>query len=409
VGVWRPYAERYGFDELKPLPGAPFTQEELREIERADKPYLAFSDLPRALSPALMPMEEPLPEAPLEAPPRRGLPVLSSTTQRPLRVVLLGSGPQALRLLRGLREAGGFELLGVASPHLLERDPGAFEGVPREASAEALLARTAPEAVVVAAATVAHHGLVSLAVARGLPVLVEKPLAQTRAQALELISLEAAGAFVMVAHGMAFTPGVQALREVLGGARLRRVEVLRRIPVGAPEALAVWARDGLYQLLLHVVSLVGAVTGSCVGTLQRVEARGELRPEFLRAELVGEGALAITLILDFQASAALDELSIEDLAGVGRGWRRDAEGVEALVRWTASGERVLSPERGNDTARMLSVFAAAVRAGAPSPVPARLGQEAMAAAQAVMDGLELFLRRPNAPRHAASPELRLRG
>jgi MoaA/NifB/PqqE/SkfB family radical SAM enzyme/predicted dehydrogenase len=408
VGLWRPYAARYGFDELEPLPGAPFTEDELRAIERSSKPYLSFEDLPEALRPMALPSLEPLPE-PLREAPRRGLPVVSSRGAPPLRVALLGSGPQAQRILRGLGEAGGFVLVGVSSPHLLEREPGVFEGLLRGASAEALLDQAKPEVVVVAAATVAHHALVSLAAARGLPVLVEKPLAQTRAQALELVALEASGAFVMVAHAMVFTPGVQALLEALGGAKLRRVQVLRRVPAGTEEALVAWARDGLYQLLLHLISLLGAVSGSCAWTVRSVEARGEPRPEGLRAELVGEGGLEVALVVDFQAPAALVELSVEESSGVRRAWRRDADGAEALVRWTASGERAFSPERGNDTARMLAAFAGAVRRKAPSPVPARLGQEAMATAQAVVDALEPQLRRPNAPRHAASPELRLRG
>lgn len=131
VGLWRPYAARFGFDELVPVPGERLTAEEATQIESYRAPK-NFGEVHPALR---LPLQEdpPLPaEPPLPRSPRR-LPLVAPS--RALRVVLLGSGSHAQRLARALAQVPGMSLVGVASPHLLERDPGVFSGVAREADA----------------------------------------------------------------------------------------------------------------------------------------------------------------------------------------------------------------------------------------------------------------------------------
>jgi predicted dehydrogenase len=404
VGLWRPYAARFGFDELVPVPGARLTAEEAREIAshraptRFDEAHPALRGEPREDPP--LPAEPPLPRSP------RRLPLVAPS--RTLRVVLLGSGAHAQRLARAMAQVPGMTLAGVASPHLLERDPGAFAGVARESDAGALLDAVRPDAAVVASATLAHHDLAALCVERGIPCLVEKPLAFTAAQAEAMVAMGDRGV-VMPAHAMVFSPGVRAMKDALGGfGRVLRARVTKRFVSGGVEAPSTWSRDALYQVLYHAVYLLGVVTGTCAPEVLRVDARGASRPETVRATLRAPGGVEVEVLLDFTGTSAFDELAAFGEHGRRLAWVRE-EGSESLVHDTPSGDRATSVERGSDAEGMLAAFRDAVLAGSASPIPTADGRDAMRTAAAVLEGLAGHLARPNAPKHVASPAMRPRG
>lgn len=404
VGIWRPYAARYGFDELVPVPGDPLTAKEAGEINTYRPPH-HFGEVHPALQ---YPVREdpPLPTAPpLRAP--RHLPVIAP--ERTLRVVLLGSGGYAQRLARAMEHVPGVSLAGVASPHLLDRAPGPFAEVLRERDAAALLDAVRPDAAVIAAATIAHHDLTALCASRGIPCLVEKPLAFTAAQADAMVALGETS-LVMPAHVMRYTPGVAALREVLAGGtfgRVLRARCTRRFVGGGVEAPSTWSREALYQALYHAVYLLGVVTGTCAPEVLRVEARGGHHPELVRASLRAAGGIDAEILLDFTGATALDELAAFGEHGRRLAWRRE-EAQESLVHDTPSGDRTTSIERGSDAEGMLAAFRDAVLAGGPSPVPTSDGRDTMRAALAIVEGLSAFLARPNAPKHVSSPGMRAR-
>jgi predicted dehydrogenase/MoaA/NifB/PqqE/SkfB family radical SAM enzyme len=403
VGLWKPYAARYGFSELVPVEGAPLTREEAETIALV-RPPLDFAEVHPALR--ATPREETgelaIPDPPRE--PRR-LPVVRAQPSRTLRVALLGSGPQAQRLARAIPQIEGLTLVGVASPHLPDRDPGPFAGLTLDRDPEALFERVKPDVVIVASATLAHASEVERAVARGLPVLVEKPLARTLDEASAVVSLGERG-MVMPAHAMRFTPGVVAMRSALGDfGRVLRVSYTKRATPTSPEAPATWSREGLYQIFLHALDLVGSITGTVVGTLTRVEARGDHRPALVRVELSYPGGVTGEVTLDFTANAVTDELAVAGERGRRLAWRRDASG-EVLEHDSPSGDRTTSVERGSDTARMLEAFRDAVITKGPSPVATCDGRDAMAVAQRVVEALKDHLVRPTAPRHVASPAMK---
>lgn len=404
VGLWRPYAARYGFDELSPVAGVPLTDAEARTIATL-RPPRRFDEVHPALRAPLR-EDPPLPEpAPLRAP--RRLPLVAPA--RTLRVVLLGSGTHAQRLAQALARVPGMSLVGVASPHLLDRDPGPFAELVRERDAAALLDALRPEAAVIAAATLAHHDLAALCAARGIPALVEKPLAFTTAQAEAMVAL-GEGVMLMPAHAMRYSPGVVALREALGGGafgRVLRARVAQRFVAGSVEAPSTWSREALYQVLYHAVYLLGVVVGTCAPTLVRVEARGVHSPELVRATLRAPGGIDAEIVLDFTGTGARAELAAFGEHGRRLAWvREDAQ--ESLVHDTPSGDRTTSIDRGSDAEGMLVAFRDAVLGNGPSPVPTADGRDAMGTARAIVDGLGSFLARPHAPRHVASPAMRAR-
>ena len=130
-----------------------------------------------------------------------------------MRIAVLGLGSSGSRHTRNLLQLG-HEVVGF--------DPGDAEtpdGATRAASE--LDAIRAAEAVVVASSSSvhAHHALTALAEAR--PVLVEKPLATTAADA---VAIGEAARTVGVASGVAmnlrFLPALLALKQLVDGGRL---------------------------------------------------------------------------------------------------------------------------------------------------------------------------------------------
>ncbi len=273
--------------------------------------------------------------------------------------------------------------------------------------AAALLDALRPAAVVVAAATLAHHPLALLAVERGLPVLVEKPLARTLDEAAAIVGWSERSP-VMAAHVMLFTPGVRLLRAMVADGSLgapRRVACVRRWPGTSPDAPKAWSRDALYQPLYHSAYLMAAFNAG-EPALTRVEALGSDRPLWLRAEFAFPDGAVGELVLDSEALSPVDEITL--VAAHRRAtWRREGA-AESIVHDTPQGDRTTSVERGSDAEGMLEAFREMVARKGPAPARAADGLAAMRITQAVIDALADRLARPEGPKHVSSPTMRSR-
>jgi predicted dehydrogenase len=107
---------------------------------------------------------------------------------RPLRVGLAGLGSMGQNHLRVLGEHRGVELVAVADPVATSLDAAtARSGGQGFASPIAMVREAGLDAVVIAAPTTAHMDIALAAVEAGVAVLVEKPLAATVADGLEIV------------------------------------------------------------------------------------------------------------------------------------------------------------------------------------------------------------------------------
>lgn len=135
-----------------------------------------------------------------------------------LRVGLAGLGAMGrnhLRVIAGHEETA---VAAVADPDADALGAAAAQtGAAPWADPLAMIAEAAIDAVVIAAPTTAHVPLALAAIGRGLPVLVEKPLAATHAEALEIVAAgRARGVPVQVGHVERYNPAVLRLGELLG-------------------------------------------------------------------------------------------------------------------------------------------------------------------------------------------------
>jgi UDP-N-acetylglucosamine 3-dehydrogenase len=131
----------------------------------------------------------------------------------PLRVGLAGLGSMGRNHLRHLSTREECTLAAVSDPDAqLVDDATAKTGAAGYADAQAMIDEAALDAVVVAAPTTAHFALVMAALDRGLPVLVEKPLASTVTEGIELVvAARARGVPLQVGHVERYNPAVLEL------------------------------------------------------------------------------------------------------------------------------------------------------------------------------------------------------
>jgi predicted dehydrogenase len=147
------------------------------------------------------------------------------TGRRPVNVGLIGLGSMGRNHLRVLGDLLGVRLAAIADP-VAEALEAAVQasGASGFADPRALIDLPGLDAVVVAAPTTAHRQLALRAIERGLAVLVEKPLAATPEEALEVVLAgRQAGVPVQVGHIERFNPAVRELGRLLAAGWLSEV------------------------------------------------------------------------------------------------------------------------------------------------------------------------------------------
>ncbi|MBP1705912.1 MAG: oxidoreductase, partial [Chloroflexi bacterium] len=131
----------------------------------------------------------------------------------PLRVGLAGLGSMGRNHLRHLSSRSDCRLVAVSDPDAAARaDAVARTGAAGFGDALAMIAEADLEAIVVAAPTTAHAEIAGAAIERGLPVLVEKPLAASVDEGRTLVAAaRTRGVPLQVGHVERFNPAVLEL------------------------------------------------------------------------------------------------------------------------------------------------------------------------------------------------------
>lgn len=180
----------------------------------------------------------------------------------PLRIGVVGTGGMGRNHVRILSSLPGAELAGV-----YDRRPEAAAEVAREHGAQVFAElgalAAACEAAVVAVPTVEHAAVGCALLARGLHVLVEKPIAASLAEADALIAAAAAADRILaVGHVEHHNPAVQALLAVRTPPRFVEVQ---RLAVCTPRSLDV---DVVLDLMIHDLQILHALDRSPVAEVR---------------------------------------------------------------------------------------------------------------------------------------------
>jgi predicted dehydrogenase len=155
-----------------------------------------------------------------------------------LRVGVVGVGRWGKNIARALSRLVEFELVAVCDPEPQEL------GVAQFSSLGEMLSQVELKAVVIATPPESHAELSRVALAKGVHVLVEKPMCISTAQARELLlALDGASARLMVGHLLLFHPAVRGIERLREHGRLGgpvRVEVERWSQPGRAPSRCPW-------------------------------------------------------------------------------------------------------------------------------------------------------------------------
>jgi predicted dehydrogenase len=152
----------------------------------------------------------------------------STIETRPLRVGVVGVGVMGSNHARVLAGLPGAELAGVADP-----DAKQAEFVARTLNCAAVsdiegLLDLGVDAITIAAPTHLHREVSLAAIARGVHVLVEKPIASTVEEGHEIIAAaRAKGVTLMVGHVERFNPAVEAIKDAIRGEDILSIAITR--------------------------------------------------------------------------------------------------------------------------------------------------------------------------------------
>src|SRR5688500_17463212 len=137
--------------------------------------------------------------------------------ERPLRVGLAGLGSMGRNHLRILSSRPDIRLVAIADPVAEALAPAtAASGAQGFAEPLAMIEEAELDAVVIAAPTTAHVALACAAIERGVAVLVEKPLAGTVDEAMQIVAAARVnGVPVQVGHVERFNPAVLELGRLI--------------------------------------------------------------------------------------------------------------------------------------------------------------------------------------------------
>lgn len=179
-----------------------------------------------------------------------------------IRIGVIGYGYWGPNLVRNFAQTRGARLGGVCDrrEERLALVRSRHPQVPALSDADALIADTAIDAVVIATPVSSHFELALRALRAGKHVLVEKPLTATADEARRLIDeASSRGLQLMVDHTFAYTGAVRRIRELVRDGSLGRIYYYDSVRVN----LGLFQHDVsvLWDLAVHDVAILDYVLG----------------------------------------------------------------------------------------------------------------------------------------------------
>lgn len=173
-----------------------------------------------------------------------------------LKVAVIGGGAMGARHLRKFAEVPGVVIAGLIDPDRGTEERATAVGTTRYDSLAALLAIADVHAVCVATPTPTHHAIVRDAIAAGIHVLVEKPIASTLEEADDLMAAaERAGVVLAVGQVERHNPVVRELRRLIADGTVGTVSsILARRVGGVPPREPV--TDVIIDLAVHDIDVM---------------------------------------------------------------------------------------------------------------------------------------------------------
>ena len=196
-------------------------------------------------------------------------------------LAVIGLGWIGRRHAELIRDAANCELLAVCDQDVKHAAHGTSWGVPFYADMETLLDRESPDGVIIATPTESHAEVAKRCFQRGIHVLVEKPVAETVDDAVDVIQhAETAGAHVLVGHHRRHSSLVQTARDWIRNdiGQLVGVSVLWATLKPADYFTVLWRRNrpGGGPTFINLIHEFDTLRFLC-GDIEQVFAQGSSR------------------------------------------------------------------------------------------------------------------------------------
>ena len=239
------------------------------------------------------------------------------------RIAVAGAGYIGQAHIAAARSSPSVTLSAVVDPAPAAQALADAAGVPRYPSLAALFAQDRPDGVVLATPNQLHVEQALQCIAAGVPTLLEKPIAQTVAEAQRLVqAADDAGARLLIGHHRAHSPIMAKARQVVeSGVLGRLVAVMGSATFVKPDhyfAEGPWRKEiGGGPILLNMIHEVHNLRMLC-GPIAAVQA---IESHAVRGFAV-EDTVAINLRF---ASGALGSFLLSDTAACPRSWEQTSQ------------------------------------------------------------------------------------
>lgn len=213
-------------------------------------------------------------------------------TEKLLRVGVIGAGRQGERHCRVMAGLAGVQFIGVSDVSAQRgRAVAVRHGVQFFRDYHQLL--TEVDAVTIATPTPTHTEVIAASIARGIHLLIEKPLAADVTQAREIVRMaHEAATIVQVGHIERYNPAFLELQSVLEDHEIIALNARRLSPFDTSNT----DTDVVFDLMIHDLDLVLAIFGGEVTTVQAsARAARTSLPDYVVATMTSPTGAVATL------------------------------------------------------------------------------------------------------------------
>lgn len=235
----------------------------------------------------------------------------------PVRIAVVGAGLIGKAHIKRVVEEPEAALAAIVDPSPAARELATSLGAPWFAELEPMLAEAKPEGVVLATPNQLHRAGALKTIAAGLPTLLEKPVAETVEDAMQIVvAAEKAGVPVLIGHHHRSSQIMGKAQEIIASGRLGRITVANALcwylkPTDYFNVA--WRREkGGGVILINLVHVIDDLRMLC-GDIAGVQA---IASNAARGFPVED---TVAILLHFK-SGALGTLSVSDSAAAPWSW-----------------------------------------------------------------------------------------
>ena len=247
-----------------------------------------------------------------------------------LRLLLAGAGNIGCAHAERVRAGDEFELAGIADPSAAGAAYAASLGVPHWRDFDTALDTLKPDGVILATPNMLHVSGALACLARGIAVLIEKPVADTLEQSSRLVdAVERSGVPMLVGHHRRHSAVMAAARDVIAAGELGRLVAVQGSALFHKPASyfteAPWRRQqGAGPILINMVHEVDNLR-MLAGEIAEVQA---IASNARRGHAVED---TVSIALRF-ANGALGGFLLSDAAASTRSWEQTSGENPAYAR-----------------------------------------------------------------------------